>query len=128
MNLLKRNSGISKRFACIENHKHEIKLKQGTEQVCLSSRKRSPIEEELELQCISKLVELGILEQAVSAWAGNEVVVPRKDKRTRVTTDFGAINNITVTDAFSMENVQLTNDWLPSKNVFSTFDLMDGFY
>ena len=44
----------------------------------------------------------------------------------RVTTDFRALNNMTVTDAYPMEDVHNTLEWLASKKFYSTFDHEDG--
>eukprot|EP00171_Calliarthron_tuberculosum_P002219 IDg2219t1 len=126
--LIWKHRDIFKGFAKIKGVKHKIKLKPGTEPICCPPRRRSPKEEELERQCMGRLLEIGVLEQAVSPWAANNVFVPKKDSGTRVTTDFRSLNNVTVTDAYPMEDVRDTIDWLARKRIFSAFDLKDGFY
>ena len=131
-NLLKdliwNHRSVFKGFARIKGVTHKIKLKPGAEPVSCAARRRSPKEEELERTSMSRLVELGVLEQSISPWAANNVFVPKKDHGVRVTTDFRALNNVTVTDAYPMEDVRNTLDWLATKKIYSTFDLKDGFY
>lgn len=77
---------------------------------------------------MGKLTEMGILEHSISLWAVNKVFVPKKDHGMRVSTDYRSLNNVTVTDAYSMEDVRDRLDWLSRKKVYSAFDLEDGFY
>lgn len=42
--------------------------------------------------------------------------------------DFRTLKNATVTDAYPMEDVRETLDWLGNKKVVCLFDLKDGVY
>lgn len=104
-------------FACITGHSHTIKLKPGTSPMCISSRCRFPKEEELEGECMSRLLQRGALEELISPCAFRNVFVPKKDFGIRVTTNFGALKNVTGTNTYPMEDVQLNPDWLDRKKV-----------
>ena len=52
----------------------------------------------------------------------------KKDGTLRVTSDFRALNSMTVTDTYPIEEVRATLDWMGTKTIFSTFDLKDGFF
>lgn len=75
-----------------------------------------------------RLLSIGVLEHLASPWAANNVFVPRNDLGVCVTTNFRALSNVTITDAYPMEDVNNVLDWLSSKKMFSMFDLKDGFY
>lgn len=58
----------------------------------------------------------------------NNVFIPKKDSAIRATTDYRALNRVTKTDAFPMEDVQMTLNRLARKKVCSTFYLNNGFH
>ena len=57
---------------------HEKALKPDAKPVCEPLRKRSPKEEDVEYQAVSKLIKMGVLELAVSPRAANNVFVKKK--------------------------------------------------
>ena len=126
--LLWKHQDIFKGLGKITGVKHQIELEKGAKPVCAPLRRRSPREEEMEREAMWKLLNIGVLEQAVSPWAANNVFVRKKDGRIRVISDFRALNAATVTDTYPMEDVRNTLDWLAGKKDFSTFDLKDGFF
>ena len=67
---------------------------------------------------MQKLIELGVLEPSTSPWASNNVFVREKDGILRVTADFRALNEATVTDSYPMEDMRHVLDWLARKNIF----------
>lgn len=75
-----------------------------------------------------KLIKMSVLKEQFSPWSANNIFIPMKYCGVWVTTDFRALNNVTVTDAYRMGDVQATLDWLVGKKVYSIFDLKDGFY
>ncbi len=90
---------IVKGMGCISGIKHHIVLKEGVKQVCCPIRRRAPKEEEVERTGIGRLMHMCILEPAISAWGACNVFVPKKNCQVRVTSDFRALNNATVTDS-----------------------------
>lgn len=119
---------IFKGVGRINGVKHEIILKEGARPIRQPLRKRSPKEQDVLREAMQKLIELGVLEPSKSPWASNNVFVRKKDGSIRVTADFRAMNNATVTDSYPMEDMRQVLDWLGSKKIFSTFDLKDAFY
>ena len=57
-----------------------------------------------------------------------DVFVRKKDGSLRCTSDFRALNSCTVSDAYPMEGVKESLDWVSSKKLFTTFDLKDGYF
>ncbi len=108
--LLREKREIFKGMGCIAGVKHRIQLKEEAVPVCCPVRRRSPKEEEVEREAMRKLLDLGVLEPSVSPWAANNVFVPKKDGSIRVTSDFRALNNATITDSYPMEDVRETLD------------------
>lgn len=66
------------------------------------------------------------MEHSKSPWETTNVLVPKKDGGVRVTSDFRALNNATVSDSYPTEDMRCVLDWLAGKKAFSTFDLNDG--
>ena len=119
---------IFKGLGRIKGVKHEIVLKDTAKPTCQPLRRRSPKEQDVEREAMLRLIELGVLEPSTSPWASNNVFVRKKDGSIRVTSDFRALNDATVTDSYPMEDMRQVLDWLSSKKVLSTFDLKDAFY
>lgn len=69
-----------------------------------------------------------MVEPSISLWVATNVIVPKKDAKKRVTTDFRALKTLTVTVANPMESVHGVQDWLYDKRSFSLFDLKDGYH
>lgn len=67
------------------------------------------------------------MEPSISPWVATDVFVRKKDSGMRVTIDFRALNNLAVTDAYPMENVDKVLGWLSSKRIFCSFDLKYGY-
>lgn len=85
-----RNRAVFKGFAKIKGVLHKIKLKTGTNLICCPYTRRSPNEEDLERECMGRLLWIGVLENSNSPWAAINVFVPKKDHGVRVRADFRA--------------------------------------
>ena len=119
---------IFKGLGRIKGVNHEIVLKENAKPICQPLRRRSPKEQDVEREAMQRLIELGVLEPSTSPWASNNVFFRKKDGSIRVTSDFRALNDATITDSYPMEDMRQVLDWLGSKKVLSTFDLKDAFY
>lgn len=119
---------IFKGLGCIKGVTHEIKLRDDVKPISEKLRRRSPKEQDIEREAMRQLIALGVLEPSVSPWASSDVFVRKKDGIIRVTADFRALNDATVTDSYPMEDMRQVLDWLGSKRIFSCFDLKDAFY
>ena len=109
---------IVKGLGCIKGVKHEIQVKEKVKPICEKLRRRSPKEQDIEKVAIEKLLAMGVLEPSVSPWASSNVFVRKKDGSVRVTADFRALNNGTVTDSYPMEDMRQVLDWLGSNKLF----------
>lgn len=96
-----------------------INLKERATPVCKPLRRRSPNEEDIERAAMKRPLDIGVLESSSSPWTSNNVMVLKKDGGIRVTTDFRVMNNLTITDSYSMEDVRVILNWLGSKIIFS---------
>lgn len=74
------------------------------------------------------LLDMGVLEPAISPWATNNVFVRKKDGGIRAPSDFSRLNDLTVTDSYPMENLRDTLEWKEKNKLFSILDLKYGFY
>ena len=105
---------LFKGMGTIANYEHTIVLRDGAAPYCAPIKRRSPKEEETERAMVAELVEKGVLEPSISPWAANNVFVPKKDGTIRCTSDFRELNARTVPDAYPMESVTETLDWVSS--------------
>ena len=117
---------IFKGLGRITGVKHEIALKESAKPIGQPLRRRSPKEQDVERGAMLGLIELGVMEPGTSPWASNNAFVRKKDGSIRVTSDFRALNDATVTDSYPMEDMRQVLDWLGGKRVLSTFDLKVG--
>jgi hypothetical protein len=113
-----------------------IKLQEGAEVSRLNrvAFRKSPLEKEVEVVEMRKLLERGILEPSISPCGTSNVLVPKKAQPEgkpgglRVITDMRAVNAVTVGDAFPTENIGAVLDWLAKKRWYSVADLKDGYW
>jgi len=127
--ILWKKRNIFKGVGAIKGVTHKIKLKPEAEPVFLPMRRRSPAEKKTEEDSVRKLLDMGVLEPSVSLWGTSNVFVPKNGKDVmRTTSDFRRLNDMTVTDVYPIEDMKATLEWLASKNIYSVFDLKDGFY
>lgn len=82
--LLHKHRNTFKRFACIKTHRGCTKLKLDTDPIYLSFRRGSPRRGRMEQNSMSRLVDLSVLEQSVSASAAKNFLVPIKDGSMKV--------------------------------------------
>lgn len=94
--------------SCIKGQERKSELKEGVSPIFASRRRRSLKEEELEEECMTRLLDLEVLEQSISPWAACNIFVPKEDSCTRVTTVFRALNSVTETHAYAMGDVHKT--------------------
>ena len=70
----------------------------------------------------------GVVEQSVSPWASNVVVVNKKDGSLRFCVDYRRLNDATVKDAYPLPKIQDCLDALGGAQVFSAVDLRSGYH
>ena len=117
-----------KGIGCIKGVKHRIILQENARPICQPLCRRSPKEKDVERESMQKLPEAGVLEPSNSPWASNNAFVRKEDGSIRVTADFRALNDATVTDSYPLEDMRQEVDWLDRKIMYSKVDLKDAFY
>jgi transposase InsO family protein len=107
---------------------HKISITKGADPYVAPMRRRSPAEENIEAEAVRSMLNRGILEPATSPWAAVNVFVPKRNGKTRVTTDFRRLNAVTIPDGYPPDNMAAVLTWLGTKRIFSTLDLVDAFW
>ena len=78
---------------------------------------------------LDELAKHGIIEPCESAWASPVVVVEKKEEGARrLCVDQRRVNDVTVTDSYPMPNAEAVIVDLENTAVFSTLDMLSGFY
>jgi hypothetical protein len=79
-------------------------------------------------EAIQNMVKQEVIEQSMSVWNSNPVLVRKSDGSLRFCIDFRAVNEITVKDSHPLPRIDDTIDALSSVKHFSTADLKSGYY
>ena len=77
---------------------------------------------------LDDLLAKGVIKESVSAWASPIVLVPKKDGSVRLCVDYRELNKVTKPDAFPLPRIDDTIDSLHGCNLFSSFDLANGYW
>ena len=77
---------------------------------------------------VDKLLELGVIEPAVSPWASNVVLVKKKDGSYRCCIDYRQLNSVTVKDAYPVPRTDACLDAMAGAGWFSTIDLPSAYH
>lgn len=77
---------------------------------------------------LDAMLELGVIEPSISAYASPIVVVRKSDGTNRLCVDYRKINKITVFDAEPMPQIEDIFARLSNKQIFSKFDLAKGYW
>lgn len=78
-------------------------------------------------QQIYNCLQSGLAQHGSSSWASPIVMVRKKDGTYRLCVDFRALNDHTITDAYSLPHIQDTLDTLSTTRWFNTLDLASGY-
>ena len=74
-------------------------------------------------EAIQNMVNQEVIEQSMSPWNSNPVLVRKSDGSLRFCIDFRVVNDITVKDSHSFPRFDNTIDALSAEKYFSTDDL-----
>lgn len=77
---------------------------------------------------MEKLLKFGGVNSASSPWAACNIFIKKKDGKLRITSNFGDLHALTVTDRYPMEYLRVTLDWMATNSFLLTFDLKEGFF
>jgi hypothetical protein len=127
---------FSPKTGIVPGWEFRIKVEDGAELAKLNrpGMRRIPMEQEVERREMQGLLERGIVEPPVLPTGTANVLVPKKalpDETSgglRVTADMGAVNSVTVGDAFPGEDIQTSVNWLAGKKWYSVADLRYGYW
>ena len=88
----------------------------------------SPAEwEEVDRQ-VDKLLKDGRIQASQSPWSASVVLVGKKDGTWRFCVDYRRLNTVTKSDVYPLPRVDVTLDALRGAKVFTSLDLMSGFW
>src|SRR5690606_37993618 len=90
-------------------------------------RRRTPQDIEFMREEVSRLKAHNIVEPSKSPWR-SEVVLVRRNGKTRMAVDFRAVNDATVFDAYPMPNLEEELEAVSGLDWYSTFDLVKGYH
>jgi predicted aspartyl protease len=79
-------------------------------------------------EAIQNMVKQEVIEQSMSPWNSNPVLVRKSDGSLRFCIDFRGVNDITVKDSHPLPRIDDTIDALSGAKYFSTADLKSGYY
>ena len=77
---------------------------------------------------IQEMLNLGAIRPSNSPWASAIVLVRKKDGRRRFCIDLRRLNNRTIKDAYSLPKIESILDSLIGAQIFSTLDLIAGYW
>ncbi|KAA8495183.1 Transposon Ty3-I Gag-Pol polyprotein [Porphyridium purpureum] len=127
--MLKRNREVFIGSGCIHGEEYKIHLKEGATPANIRMRRKSPQEEVLEREEVTKHLKAGnLVPCAASAWGAVNVFVKKKSGAMRMTTDFRALNQRVVKEIYPLKDLKEVLEFLARGRVFSALDLKDGFF
>jgi len=77
---------------------------------------------------LDKLIANDLVEPAVSPWASNVLLTPKKNGTFRFCVDYRGVNAVTIGDKYPMPRVDDLLCYLSKSKIYSKFDLSDGFF
>ena len=114
-------------LGCYSEAKHHIELTDHTP-IRQKYRRIPPhLFEAVKLE-LSKLIESGVIQPSQSPWASPLSIAVKKDGSPRICLDYRKINELTKKDAKAIPNIDEMIDMLHGKTIFSSLDMMQGYY
>uniref|UniRef100_A0A146KYH2 RNA-directed DNA polymerase n=1 Tax=Lygus hesperus TaxID=30085 RepID=A0A146KYH2_LYGHE len=87
-----------------------------------------PRDREAVREYIKELLEAGIIEESTSPYSSPILLVPKKNGKMRMATDFRELNSNTVSERFPLPLIQDQLARLSNQNYFTSLDCASGFY
>jgi exodeoxyribonuclease III len=107
---------------------HKIILKDNIHPPCQPPYPKGRHRSSLIAEQVTKMLENNVIQKSVSPFAAPVSVVPKKDGGIRFVTDFRKLNEITIKDKYPLPRIDDMFDRLTGYTIFSTFDLLSGFW
>ena len=106
---------------------HEI-VTESVSPICQKFRRMSPhLREELHA-LLKDMLQRDIISPSKSLWASLIVLVKKKDGTSRFCVDYRQVNAVTRKDAYLLPRVDDTLETLAGSQLFSTLDLISGYW
>ena len=112
----------------IKATEHRIELAPGTTPIRQAPYRQGHRGRDVQAEEITKILEAGVIEPAISEWASPVVLLPKKDGSLRFCMDYRSLNAKTVADAYPLPRMADCLDSLGDAAVFSTFDCNSGYW
>ncbi|EGT38055.1 hypothetical protein CAEBREN_28397 [Caenorhabditis brenneri] len=77
---------------------------------------------------IDKMLDQKVIRESKSSWASPVVLVKKKDNSIRMCIDYRKVNKVVKYNAHPLPNIEATLQSLAGKAVFSTLDLVSGYW
>lgn len=123
------DTGFSQPTTRTTTHKITLKMPKVINRRCypLNPKKKAILYE-----CITEMLEVGVLEPTTSAHLSPPVLVERPGKKPRFCIDYRELNSITADESSGLPRIQdaLKNliSIYPNPNIFSVLDLKSGYW
>ena len=106
----------------------KIELKPGTTPVSSRPYRTNPLISGQVDQILDSYLAAGLIQHSTSQWSSPLVVVPKRDGSIRITVNYKRLNAVSIVDKYPLPRIDDLIDTLGSGKVYSTFDLMSGFF
>ena len=106
---------------------HEIYI-DNVSPICQQFRRMSPQQREEVRKLLWDMLARNIISPSKSPWASPVVLVKKKNGASRFCVDYRQVNAVTRKDAFPLPRVDDTLDILAGSRLFSTLDLISGYW
>ena len=81
-----------------------------------------------EEKCIQDMLDAGVIQPSCSDWASPVCLVRKRCGGVRVTTDYRALNRVSIKDAYPLPRIHYCLDTLSGNKWFSNNDMASGYY
>ena len=106
----------------------KIDIPKGTPPVASRPYRTSPAIAKQVDAILDSYLAAGLIEHSPSPWASPLVVVPKKDGSIRITVNYKRLNSLSIVGKWPLPRIDEVLDSLGKSTIFSTFDLMSGFF
>ena len=107
---------------------HRIELTPGTRPKYIPAYRMPHSRKEIVEELVNDMVRQGVVSPSASPFNSPLILVPKKDGSFRPCVDFRALNSITLPDRYPLPVLSEVLNSLGGKKVFSTLDLLSGFW
>ena len=77
---------------------------------------------------LKEMIEIGAIQESISPFSTNVVIVRKKDGSIRFCIDLRKVNQLTIKDAYPIPQIDDALHSLAGSKYFTTFDLKSGFW